>query len=41
MYKGFLYLRGNFGNIGVYYDLPEIIPATLQGDFKFNKSGTT
>jgi len=30
--------RGNFGNIGVYYDLPEIIPATLQGDFKFNKS---
>ena len=32
--------RGNFGNIGVYYDLPEIVPAAVQGDFRVNKSGT-
>ena len=31
--------RGNFGNLGVYYDLPEIVPAGVQGDFRFNKSG--
>jgi len=30
--------RGNFGNIGVYYDNPEIIPAGVQGDFRYNKS---
>ena len=37
---GFIF-RGNFGNIGVYYDLPEIVPAGVQGDFRFNKSGKT
>jgi len=31
--------RGNFGNIGFYFDHPEIIPAAVQGDFKYNKSG--
>ena len=35
------FFRGNFGNIGVYYDLPEIVPAGVQGDFRFNKSGKT
>lgn len=29
--------RGNFGNIGMYFDLMEIIPAAV-GDFKFNKN---
>lgn len=30
--------RGNFGNIGMYYDHPEIVPDGLQGDYRFNKS---
>ncbi|KAJ8976961.1 hypothetical protein NQ317_010158 [Molorchus minor] len=30
--------RGNFGNIGLYYDAHEILPF-LQGDYRFNKSG--
>jgi len=30
--------RGNFGNIGFYFDHPEIVPAAFQGDFRFNKS---
>lgn len=30
--------RGNFGNIGLYYDTHEILPF-LQGDFRYNKSG--
>jgi len=30
--------RGNFGNLGFYFDHPEIVPADLQGDFRFNKS---
>jgi len=30
--------RGNFGNLGFYFDLPEIVPADLQGDFRFNKA---
>ncbi|KAJ8947058.1 hypothetical protein NQ318_019952 [Aromia moschata] len=30
--------RGNFGNMGLYYDAHEILPF-LQGDFRFNKSG--
>ncbi|XP_008557575.1 xylulose kinase [Microplitis demolitor] len=29
--------RGNFGNIALYYDVPEIIPA-LVGDHRFNKA---
>lgn len=29
--------RGNFGNIGMYFDLKEILPPVV-GDFKFNKS---
>ncbi|KAG1682898.1 Xylulose kinase [Nymphon striatum] len=29
--------RGNFGNIGLYYDSPEIIPARVVGDYTFNK----
>eukprot|EP00092_Neocalanus_flemingeri_P014859 GFUD01016044.1.p1 GENE.GFUD01016044.1~~GFUD01016044.1.p1 ORF type:complete len:541 (+),score=138.72 GFUD01016044.1:243-1865(+) len=30
--------RGNFGNIGMYFDHPEIVPDGLQGDYRFNKS---
>ncbi|KAB0790713.1 hypothetical protein PPYR_14841 [Photinus pyralis] len=30
--------RGNFGNIGLYYDTQEIIPF-LSGDYRFNKAG--
>ncbi|KAJ8917192.1 hypothetical protein NQ315_012684 [Exocentrus adspersus] len=30
--------RGNFGNMGLYFDVQEILPF-LQGDFRFNKSG--
>merc|ERR1712198_239910 len=30
--------RGNFGNIGMYFDHPEIIPDGIQGDFRFNKN---
>ncbi|KAF2900905.1 hypothetical protein ILUMI_05310 [Ignelater luminosus] len=30
--------RGNFGNIGLYYDKQEIIPF-LCGDYRFNKAG--
>lgn len=30
--------RGNFGNIGLYYDKQEIIPF-LHGDFRFTKNG--
>ncbi|XP_023332715.1 xylulose kinase [Eurytemora carolleeae] len=30
--------RGNFGNLGFYFTLPEIVPAGIQGDFRFNKS---
>ena len=29
--------RGNFGNIGLYFDYPEITPHDVQGDFRFNK----
>lgn len=29
--------RGNFGNIALYFDAPEIIPA-LVGDHRFNKA---
>ena len=36
----FFFFRGNFGNLGFYFDLPEIIPANLEGDFRFNKTGT-
>jgi len=32
-------IRGNHGNIGLYFDHPEIVPDGLQGDFRFNKSG--
>ena len=31
--------RGNFGNIGVYFDHPEITPPLVMGDFRFNKAG--
>lgn len=31
--------RGNFGNIGFYFDLPEIIPEGVEGSFRFNKAG--
>jgi len=30
--------RGNYGNIGIYFDHPEIVPDGVQGDFRFNKS---
>jgi len=30
--------RGNFGNIGFYFDHPEIVPDGIQGDFRFNKN---
>jgi len=30
--------RGNFGNIGMYFDHPEIVPDGIQGDFRFNKN---
>ncbi|KAI4458044.1 sugar kinase [Holotrichia oblita] len=30
--------RGNFGNMGLYYDSQEIIPF-LSGDYRFNKAG--
>jgi len=30
--------RGNFGNIGMYFDHPEIVPDGIQGDYRFNKS---
>jgi len=30
--------RANFGNIGMYFDHPEIIPDGVEGDFRFNKS---
>ncbi|KAF5295975.1 hypothetical protein FQA39_LY12747 [Lamprigera yunnana] len=30
--------RGNFGNIGLYYDVQEIFPF-LNGDYRFNKGG--
>ncbi|TRY68841.1 hypothetical protein TCAL_03047 [Tigriopus californicus] len=30
--------RGNFGNIGMYYDFPEITPSGVQGDFRFSKN---
>merc|ERR1712130_636405 len=29
--------RGNYGNIGMYFDHPEIVPDGLLGDFRFNK----
>ncbi|OXA37978.1 xylulose kinase isoform X2 [Folsomia candida] len=32
--------RGNFGNVGFYYDLWEIIPKIKNGDHKFNKEGS-
>ncbi|CAL8109379.1 unnamed protein product [Orchesella dallaii] len=32
--------RGNFGNIGMYYDLWEIIPKVRNGDHRFNKEGS-
>ncbi|GLH03124.1 Uncharacterized protein GBIM_09033 [Gryllus bimaculatus] len=30
--------RGNFGNMGLYYDVQEIIPF-VNGDYRFNKAG--
>lgn len=30
--------RGNFGNMGLYYDVQEIIPFII-GDYRFNKAG--
>jgi len=30
--------RGNFGNIGFYFDHPEIVPDGIQGDFRFNRN---
>lgn len=30
--------RGNFGNIGLYYDIQEIIPS-ISGDHRYNKAG--
>ncbi|CAG9818027.1 unnamed protein product [Phaedon cochleariae] len=30
--------RGNFGNIGLFYDIQEIIPF-LQGEYRYNKAG--
>jgi xylulokinase len=30
--------RGNFGNMGLYYDVQEILPF-LSGDYRFNKAG--
>ena len=30
--------RGNFGNIGLYFDHPEIVPDGVQGDFRFNRN---
>merc|ERR1719153_160091 len=30
--------RGNYGNLGMYFDHPEIVPDGLLGDFRFNKS---
>jgi len=30
--------RGNFGNIGLYFDHPEIVPDGLQGDYRFNRN---
>ncbi|CAH1970342.1 unnamed protein product [Acanthoscelides obtectus] len=32
--------RGNFGNMGLYYDIQEILPF-LQGDYRFTKNGST
>jgi len=29
--------RGNYGNIGLYFDHPEMIPHGLEGDFRFNQ----
>lgn len=29
--------RGNFGNLGFYFDHPEIVPADLQADLSLNK----
>ncbi|XP_058802914.1 xylulose kinase isoform X7 [Phymastichus coffea] len=31
--------RGNFGNLGLYYDAPEILPRGLDGDHRFNRAG--
>ncbi|XP_019879890.2 xylulose kinase [Aethina tumida] len=31
--------RGNFGNMGLYYDVQEILPF-LQGDYRYTKSGS-
>ena len=30
--------RGNFGNVGLYYDYPEITPHNKNGDFRYNKT---
>ena len=30
--------RGNFGNIGLYYDYLEITPHNKKGDFRYNKA---
>lgn len=30
--------RGNFGNVGMYFDNPEITPPLAHGDFRFNRS---
>jgi len=32
--------RGNFGNIGFYFDLQEILPKVKAGDHRFNREGT-
>ncbi|XP_040583222.1 xylulose kinase [Lepeophtheirus salmonis] len=31
--------RGNFGNIGIYFDTEEITPGPIKGEFRFNKGG--
>ncbi len=31
--------RGNFGNVGFYFDLQEILPKVNAGDYRFNKVG--
>ncbi|XP_035210948.1 xylulose kinase-like [Stegodyphus dumicola] len=30
--------RGNFGNIGMYFDSAEIVPPQVKGDYRFNKN---
>lgn len=30
--------RGNFGNVGLYFDTREILPSLVVGDYRFNKA---